>query len=208
MVKFTQFGADKSIVSVATQTAQIEFIGRFFKSVRNPSSDERVQSLGVIRGDIWLQGRPPRARFQCDPASLKALSAAELGDPMDPNVDRDLPRAIDMLFDAESFVPCPSVSPQLILPDFAPQYPYLEVMAELQVGVMIEAPRADNDILDVSIWRESPPRARAYQMQVVDEMGKLIPDVSLSFVINKNELHARDRRRETRVGACRASKAR
>lgn len=179
-LRFAQFGASKSAVAVATQPAQIELIGRFFKSVRH-APEERIETLGIIQGEMWLQGRPPRARFSCDPASLEALSAAAKGDPADPNADQVLPRAIDLFFDENSFVPCKSVSPQLVLPDFAPQYAYLEVMAELKVGVMIEARRSENDILDVPIWRDSPPRARAYQVQVVDEVGDCVPKVTLEF---------------------------
>jgi len=158
-LKFTQFGAIRSVAEVAPQPAQIEFIGRFLKSIRK-APDERVQSLGVIQGDIWLEGTPPRARFQCDPASLMALSAAHLSDLTFPHTVRDLPRVLDLFFDTESFIPCPSAAPQLTLPDFAAQYPYLEVLVELKGGGILEAPRGDNSILDVPIWRDSPPRRR------------------------------------------------
>ncbi len=169
------------------QPAKISFAGRFTKSIRT-ESETLEADLGELTGQIRFQGPSHRVIFRCDPDSLTKLVQPEQdsGDTQAP-AEEQRPRALDLELEAgffEGLEALGDATPQLLLPAEASQYSYLQLFAELSIADGPEASRDQNDILDVPIWRDSPPPARAYEVRFIDEVGEPIDDVALLFAFD------------------------
>lgn len=183
---FSVFGAGASLaLRNSPQPADIELVARLHKSIRH-EPETLETSLGVIRGELWLQGNPAEVVFRCDPASLVALSqSAEPTDETSEVPSTNLPRALDLVLPAPAFcgLSADQAKPQLLLPEQTHDYSYLEVVAELRIAGSVEATRDQNDVLDVPIWRDAPGTARAFSVLLVDEVGEPLQDVAVTFTI-------------------------
>lgn len=167
------------------QPARIELFGSFSKF--EPKNSQPLEtSLAVLEGQLRLRGTPLSVAFACDPASLEQLRKVD-DEALSSSTGSEPPkRALDLALDPAVFevlTPSELSGLQILLPQTAEQYDYLHVYAELTVAGNVEAGRDLNDILDVPVWAASPPRARRYEVQVVDEVGKPLQGVDLVFDI-------------------------
>jgi hypothetical protein len=198
-VALLERGQGTSAASRSPQACKLTFHFGFREKLRDGSSPE-LKKLATLDGTIELrksgpvfvvaQGDGGAQPLVYDPgANVGDPSRGEprVADPVEETPPREsFPRVLELKLEAPSFedaLDSQEQNTRLLVPAEPEGMRYLELFADLQVAGAAEAPRDANDVLDVLLSEDNPPRNEGLRLILssVDDVPLPKVDFSIRF---------------------------
>jgi hypothetical protein len=150
-------GGDSKLTRAGKQPAKLTLKATFFDRARKPLDTEE-RPIAHLEGSIELQGDGSPVFFGDETEdSPKTFTVDDTADKQAPDGATSR-RILRLELDSTSFRCLSTKHKNLILKLDAKRFAFMEVRAQLEVAGATEAPFEVNDVLDIAITKENPPR--------------------------------------------------
>jgi hypothetical protein len=199
-VSLLELGKGTSAGGTAPQPCTLTFQFGFREKLRDGSVAE-PKKLATLDGTLELRSSGPvftatqagdaAAPLAYDPAADvgdRARGAARLAPPVDETPPPEaFPRILELQFEGGSFegvLDADEQNQRLLVPAEPEGMRYLELFAELSLAGADEAPLDTNDVLDVLLSRDNPPRNDGLRLILASVDDVQLPEVALSIAFD------------------------